>query len=368
MHYITKLKKTYYTNKKASIIIGGIILLALMIAMTCAFNGHKNIKVVVEPNTANAEDTQETVVSAALQSTVEEVLADENYTYEEGYSLNVPEDEVIQDLDEPIVIKKNAQGTIHVDGQDVTYDSGADTVGDLLSEQNITFDDNDEITPGVGTTLTVEVSDITIVRVEIKEETRQEAVPFTTEVQNNMTLQDGVVNVLTPGADGEQEVVDEVTYHDGEEVARSNVSTTVTKAAVNQVEEHGILTAEAAAAGATGGYATQTPADMDLICAIVAHEGGTSYEGAMAVISCVMNRSDSGAWGGTDAVDILTASGQFESYLAGYYTQYLGADIPEVRQAVTDCMEKGFRTHPYERFRSYETTGSVQIAGGNWFF
>lgn len=107
--------------------------------------------------------------------------------------------------------------------------------------------------------------------------------------------------------------------------------------------------------------------DFDLICAIVAHEGGTSYEGSLAVISCVMNRADSGRWGGTDPLSILTAPGQFASYFDGYYVQYLGADIPEVRQAVTDCIEGGIRSHPYTSFRSYETSGSVNICG-NWYF
>lgn len=121
--------------------------------------------------------------------------------------------------------------------------------------------------------------------------------------------------------------------------------------------------------GGSTGNATESTANtnMDLICAIVAHEGGTSYEGSLAVISCVMNRVDAGNWGGSDALSVLTAPGQFASYLDGYYTQYLGADIPEVRAAVTDCMDGGLRSHPYTSFRSYETDGSVNICG-NWYF
>ena len=121
--------------------------------------------------------------------------------------------------------------------------------------------------------------------------------------------------------------------------------------------------------GGSTGNATESTANtnMDLICAIVAHEGGTSYEGSLAVISCVMNRVDAGNWGGSDASSVLTAPGQFASYLDGYYTQYLGADIPEVRAAVTDCMDGGLRSHPYTSFRSYETDGSVNIRG-NWYF
>lgn len=110
---------------------------------------------------------------------------------------------------------------------------------------------------------------------------------------------------------------------------------------------------------------SQEEQDFDLICAIVAHEGGISYDGAMAIISCVMNRVDAG-WG-PDAVSILTAPGQFASYLDGYYKQYLGNCPDVVKQAVRDCMENGVRSHSYLSFRSYQTSGSVNIAG-NWYF
>lgn len=118
----------------------------------------------------------------------------------------------------------------------------------------------------------------------------------------------------------------------------------------------------------TSGHSTQQAgaSDFDMICAIVRHEGGASYEGSLGVISCVMNRVDVG-WGGNDALSVLTAPYQFESYTAGYYKQFLGADIPETRRAVTDCMEGGIRSHNFLSFRSYETPGSVNIRG-NWYF
>ncbi len=106
--------------------------------------------------------------------------------------------------------------------------------------------------------------------------------------------------------------------------------------------------------------------NFDLICAIVQHEGGASYEGALAVMSCVMNRVDSGRWGGSDPVSVLTAPGQFSSYLDGYYKQFLGRTSLEVQRAVLDCLN-GKRSHPYQSFRSYPTSGSIQI-GGNYFF
>lgn len=120
------------------------------------------------------------------------------------------------------------------------------------------------------------------------------------------------------------------------------------------------------ASGAFSTYEINNPSDFDLICAIVQHEGGASYESALAVMSCVMNRVDSGRWGGSDPVSVLTAPGQFASYLDGYYRQFLGRTDPSVQQAVLDCLN-GVRNHPYQSFRSYRTSGSVCI-GGNWYF
>jgi hypothetical protein len=111
---------------------------------------------------------------------------------------------------------------------------------------------------------------------------------------------------------------------------------------------------------------TENPGDqLDFICAVVAAECNSSYEGSLAVISCVMNRVDSGKWGGTDAVSVLTAPGQFAAYLDGPYKRYLGGKYPDyVKKAVIDCMVGGVRSHPYQSFRSGSSYG-VWNCGGN---
>ena len=107
--------------------------------------------------------------------------------------------------------------------------------------------------------------------------------------------------------------------------------------------------------------------NFDLICAVVQQEGGASYEGALAVITCIMNRADSGRWGGNDPVSVITAPGQFSAYLDGTYTRYLGCSSAAVQNAVRDCIGKGVRIHPFQSFRSYPTPGSTFIVN-QWFF
>ena len=86
----------------------------------------------------------------------------------------------------------------------------------------------------------------------------------------------------------------------------------------------------------------------------MAEEDDTSYDGAMAVISCVMNRADENYGGfGTTALEQLKAEGQF-CYSAAvsdpiYYQRRLGGNVPDyVKQAISDCLTLGIRSHTYD--------------------
>ena len=113
---------------------------------------------------------------------------------------------------------------------------------------------------------------------------------------------------------------------------------------------------------------------MELIWAIVAQEDNGSYQGALAVISSAMNRTESGKWGyeGGNALSQLTAPGQYCYSMDSYWKARLYGNVPDyVKQAVDDCLRRGIRNHNFTSFRSRKgkTTGAgaVQI-GGNWFF
>lgn len=110
-------------------------------------------------------------------------------------------------------------------------------------------------------------------------------------------------------------------------------------------------------------------ADIDLMCAIVAQECNSSYEGALAVISCAMNRANSAKWGylGGDPLSQLKAHGQFCYSIDGYWRNRLNGNYPDyVRQAVMDGIT-GTTNHSYLSFRAYPSGNSVNI-GGNWYF
>ena len=116
-----------------------------------------------------------------------------------------------------------------------------------------------------------------------------------------------------------------------------------------------------------------TKEEQELIWALVAQEDDSSYEGALAVISSVMNRADANFGGfGTTALEQLKAPGQYcysESVSpSSYWEARLGGNVSEeVKQAVSDCLTKGIRNHQYKNFRSTDDGSRVQI-GSNWYF
>lgn len=115
------------------------------------------------------------------------------------------------------------------------------------------------------------------------------------------------------------------------------------------------------------GYSDQ---QLDLICAIVAQESCSDYDGSLAVITCAMNRCDAPQWqyNGLDPLSQLCANGQFTYSIDGRYISRLNGNYPDfVKQAVLDCLN-GKRNHNFLSFRGYAGNGSNTCIGGNWYF
>ena len=113
--------------------------------------------------------------------------------------------------------------------------------------------------------------------------------------------------------------------------------------------------------------------ELELIWAIVAQEDDKSYTGALAVISCAMNRADINYGGhGRDPLSQLTAYNQFcyspTISASVHWQRRLGGHVPShVKQAVSDCLTGGLRNHKCLYFRSYNGPGRTKI-GGNYYF
>lgn len=113
--------------------------------------------------------------------------------------------------------------------------------------------------------------------------------------------------------------------------------------------------------------------DLELLWAIVAQEDDKSYTGALAVVTCAVNRAARNYGGhGSDPLSQLKAPGQFcyspSISSSAYWQRRLNGNVPSyVKQAVADCLQNGIRNHNFIYFRSRGAAGRTQI-GANWYF
>lgn len=113
-----------------------------------------------------------------------------------------------------------------------------------------------------------------------------------------------------------------------------------------------------------------TQSELDLICAIVQQECATSYEGALAVISCAYNRSQTPQYAkfGDDPLSQLTLEGQFCYSIDSNWVKYLNGNVNDnVKKAVYDCLYTGKTNHNFLSFRGFVIENGVNF-DGNYYF
>lgn len=376
--------------QKRIAVIFSLLLFTFASGYTSIYGLTKNLTIELNER-LNAYDMAEVnvITNANTNKTIREVLEENSYPVDDNYSFDTDLDTKVREVNDRIIISKKINGILSSDGDSISYSSSAETVGDLLSELEIRLAANDTVEPSVDTLLAADNSNIVIHRQSLEKETREESISYETVQTEDPNLEKGVVEIDIPGIEGKKIVTEEVKYRDGIAIGRTVLEEEHLLDPVSQVQRVGTganlaanssttnsivsgsnrpSTSSSGSTSTTGyGYngTNLSEDDYNLVCAIVEHEGGSSYEGALAVMSCVMNRVDANGYG-SDPVSVLTAPGQFASYLDGYYKQFLNNSSTSVRQAVTDCLN-GKRSHNYLNFRSYQTTGSEKI-GGNWFF
>ena len=150
------------------------------------------------------------------------------------------------------------------------------------------------------------------------------------------------------------------------------MSSTVIKEPVNKIVQiQTQVTSRASTAVSYGnGRWSYSAKELDLLCAITAQECSSSYEGALAVITCACNRAESSKWRskGTDPLSQYKAKGQFCYSIDSNWKKRLNGNYTAaVKQAVLDALN-GKRNHNYLSFRSARSySGGVNI-GGNAYF
>lgn len=122
---------------------------------------------------------------------------------------------------------------------------------------------------------------------------------------------------------------------------------------------------------------TLTAEEKDILYKVVSMECDTGYEGSLAVISCMMNRTRSDKYS-DDLMDVVTEDSQFTAYYdkeTGTYPYVNREPSEECIAAVNDALYEGkrnipsyilyFRSSDYDYLSGYETYGQI---GDNTYF
>ena len=169
--------------------------------------------------------------------TVEGFLEENDIEFSEGDYVSQPLTAYISD-GMKIKIDHATDFKITADGKTRKYRTLANTVSEALKDKNVKVGKNDIVEPGLDELLTKDMK-IVIKRVKIKEETKEEKIEFKTVTKDDSSLDEGTTKVVTEGVEGKAKVTYKVTYVDGVESSRSEISRETLTAAVDKVVANG---------------------------------------------------------------------------------------------------------------------------------
>ena len=185
-----------------------------------------------------------------------------------------------------ITIRRSITVTIDHCGEEMTVESTAETVGELLQRLNILVDADTTVSVPLDT-LTADGMIVTINRTLRTMERYTAVIPYETTVCYDESLPAGTQIVLTPGVDGEMRCSASVVYMDGVEISRSVLEQTVTTQPVGEV----------IAVGTGSGNAVQTAVSGPIIGDgfIITETGEVlTYTGTMQVEATAYTHTDAG--------------------------------------------------------------------------
>lgn len=165
--------------------------------------------------------------------TVQDALEQAGYAFGDDVSINYdPSCKLIDNMN--IRILSKVKYKITADKASKEYEEAVYSVQDALMKAGIKLSKEDRVTPGLETKVKNGV-EIVVQRVEVKEETRKEEIPFETEQKETDTLFEGITEVASAGIKGEKEILYSVTFVDGAEEKKEVLKESVLKPAEKEV-------------------------------------------------------------------------------------------------------------------------------------
>ena len=160
-------------------------------------------------------------------ATVSEAVKEAGFTTDENIKVDVDENSFLED-GMIITLKNSIEVTLKADGETKKVKTHADTVEEFLSEQKITLDEDDTVSPASDSKIE-EGTKITVKRIEYKEETKKEKIKYKTKETVSSSMKAGTSKVTRVGKNCEKEVTYKVKYVDGKEKSRKVINEKIIK-------------------------------------------------------------------------------------------------------------------------------------------
>lgn len=219
-------KKERHSFKKFGWMYGLAAAFALLLFVTFAYTS-------LIPREVNATINGESYNVETKAYTIEEFLDEQDIKYCEDDYISRPVSTYIYD-GISFKLKHATDFKVTADGKTKKYKTLCRTVGDALKDCGIKVGDADIVTPGLDTEIGDDL-EVVIQRVTTSQETVEEEVDFNTIEKDDSSLEQGKTKVETEGSKGKDKVTYEITYIDGVESERREISRETVTAAVDKV-------------------------------------------------------------------------------------------------------------------------------------
>lgn len=219
-------KKEKHSFKKFGWAYGLAAAFALLLFVTFAYTS-------LVPREVNATINGQDYKVETKAFTIDEFLDEQHIKYCEDDYISRPVTTFIYD-GISFKLKHATDFKVTADGKTKNYKTLCRTVGDALKDCKIKVGDADIVTPGLDT----EIGDglkVVIQRVTTSQETVEEDVDFNTIEKDDPSMEEGKSKVETEGSKGRDKVTYEITYIDGVESERKEISRETVTAAVDKV-------------------------------------------------------------------------------------------------------------------------------------
>ena len=191
-----------------------------------------NASLAQQPKNIELSIDNENLRLETSAKSVSEVLEDIGYKFVDGSQINYSLESQVKDK---MKIDINTEKKINLSngGHLLKVSSFADTVKELLEEENITLDENDIVSPSLSTSLK-EVKSVSVDYYKEKESKKTEPIKFEVKNTPTMELTWGEKKVATKGVNGEKTITYVKTLKNGQVLESEKVSEEVTKKPVDK--------------------------------------------------------------------------------------------------------------------------------------